>query len=62
MFIAIFHCAAGTSLLKSEDFEERSIVGYQNGVKEYFRHCFSIRLQLRELLVFSVSMIFAVFQ
>jgi hypothetical protein len=33
MFIAIFHCAAGTSLLKSEDFEERSIVGYRGGAK-----------------------------
>lgn len=28
IFIAIFHCASGTSLLKSKDFEERSIVGY----------------------------------
>lgn len=36
MFIAIFHCAAGTSLLKSEDFEERSIVGYRDGAKGVF--------------------------
>jgi hypothetical protein len=32
MFTAIFHCAAGTSLLKSEDFGERSIVGYRGSI------------------------------
>ena len=36
IFIAIFHCASSTSLLKSKDFEERSIVGYRNGVKGVF--------------------------
>jgi hypothetical protein len=31
-----FHCVADTSLLESEDFEERSIVGYWDGANEVF--------------------------
>ena len=36
VFISIFHCASGTELLTREDYEERSILGYRDGVKGVF--------------------------